>query len=753
MTGATEPQSLDTPRRFGALAFFGLLALPTLALLAALGKLDPLAGFGPFVFGALAWPFLRIAAPAEPSRLKLAYFALLLSPPATLLVWLVLRGVGAAALLPHALVALPLLAWALIPRLTKARTPHAAPRERLGGAQLVALLVGLAFALGVHHVMLGGSLARVSFHGLLHSAITEAVEAAPSALAPPENPWLAGHDLGYYWLWHALAGAVGQALALTPTQVFAWLDVWAAATLPLGLYLWVAGFGGTRSGARDLFGMLLGLAGLNLLGGYVWLASGAPYTAPEGVLDVLANLRELVFGGIDPRVAWGPSKFGNVSSYPVALALLVGGLVAGSHALASGPGPRGAVLGKLAARVERTWGTLACLALGAAFAFNPLVGAVGLAAVGAPALLRGRRFLWIGLGLAALPGVWEVVRAGAVREQASVGFAVDGGRLMASLWPVLPLFVLGALGLLSVGLGRSRGVVRGARGAAPEAGDSLEPAGDAEERWGARAFTAVAGWGAGLSFVIAVLCVLPEANEYKFVRTAALCAAPLAAVGWGRLAARSRVLGSAVLALCLVGMAGTWTGARSYLALASMEAPLSDGQRFDRGHAERGDVLPRAAGLGADLARAYAFLRDQARRSDGTQRPLLLMPLPAPGEHGARFGKMGFDGPANLAGHSAAAFSGCALLADRASYLVESDPAWPERLALVRGLYEGAPGAKEALARTLAEPALAGRRVFAIALIDAASGLAPDVAPRLPDLAWPVVWQAEEFVLLERPGN
>lgn len=629
----------------------------------------------PVIFGGLMWPLLALLAPDEPAPLKLAYFAVLLSPPAALVAWGLAEvlGFGAGGVL---LLALPLVIGALLVRGSRGR------REPLGTAQRVALGVGVLFAGWVAWTLLGSSLARLSFHGLLHSAIVEAVGAG----MPPENPWLAGADLGYYWVWHALGAALVDWLGLAPTRALAVLNVWAAATLPLGAYFWVAGLRGrgARLGARDLIGMGLVLVGVNLVGGFAWLARGAALETPTDLLGVLAGLRELIVLGVDPRVAWGPSKFANASSYPVALALLVGGLLAGSHSLeawrrrglvAAASGSDAERLGK---RVARTWGLLAALALGASFAFNPLVGAVGLGAVGVCALV-GRHGWFVGfLALAVVPGALEVLAASGERAESALGFEVSLARVRATLVPLAPLL----LGALAVPL-----VWRGRRAAE---GDQRGQGKDAL----ARSFVHVAGAAALLSGGVALVVALPEENEYKFVRTAAVALAPLAALGWWALGSRAARAG--LLAVWGAGaLLAAVPGLAAYAALADLEAPLDE-----RG----GRLLP----AGADpLAEAYGFLR----AVDG-ERPVLVWNPPAAGQAGAPIAGHVFDGPANLQGASAAAFAGSALLVDRESYLVSADPRWLARLNLVRALFAGVPEAVPALRATLAEPALAERPHF-----------------------------------------
>lgn len=654
----------------------------------------------PVLFGALAWPVLRRLAPDEPAPLKVLYFALLLSPPLALGLWMVAAVALPGGLAGHGVLLLGLpfglgLFWE--------RAPRAARREPIGRGQLIAVALSLGFAVWVAWTLQRGALARVSFHGLLHASIVESVGAS----MPPENPWLAGQELGYYWVWHALGAMVVDWLGLAPTRALAWLNVWAALVLPLGLYFWVAGFRGRGRGlgARDLVGVGLGLVGLNLLGGAAWLLRGAELTTPDDLLGVLANLRELVLGGADPRTAWGPSKFGNASSYPVALALLVGGVLAGSHALVAWRGRADAQDPELALRVARTWSVLAALALGAGFAFNPLVGAAGYAAVGLVALVGRRGFLLVALGVSALPGLVEVLGAGHQRAEMSVGFAFQGARVAAMLWPLAPLLVGAAL----VPLARKHAV--------------------------RASFCAVCAVGALLSMAIAATAVLPEANEYKFVRTAALFLAPLAALGWWALLQRGPRARAGAL-----GLLGAWAGlalaaavpgVTAYAHVAELDAPLDESD---------GRLLPAGD---SDLAAALAWLR---ARPPASARPLLIASPPANGDTGPVFQGQSFDGPANLQGFSLAALSGATLLADRTSYIVSADPAWPAQLNLVRALYAGVPEAVPALRQMLDQPGLAGRPHFLLSV----DGDLP--AATLERLAWEPVFTQGQVRLFAGPA-
>ena len=648
-----------------------------------------------------ATPLLRRVAPREPAVLKTLLFSWLFSPLLVAAIWMLMGTLAPLARreLTLAALLLLLLAGLLQGRNEDPRTASDAaplPRGGLGGAQLVALGVAIGFTLLVAGALFQGAAARASFHGLLHSSILEAT----SMGLPPENPWLAGVSLGYYWVWHALGAAVGELLGLAPTRALAALNVWAAASLPLSAYFFAAPL--WRRARLDLAAVGLGLLGLNLMGGLVWLAGDASFTPPTVWTELLANLRGLVFGDVDPRLAWGPSKFGNLSSYPAALALFAGGLVAAGHAL------RGGIPADEHERSsQRTWSGLAAAALGASTLLNPLVGAAGFLATGLVAVSR-KRFGFLALCLiCAAPGVWEVLAAGAEREGASVALSLSRASLLGPLGALAPLF-LGAL--LSALLARPR-----------EAGP--------------RAFFDLAWAGALSSLLVAACTVLPEANEYKFVRTAAWFLAPLAAgapfVLWER-GQVARIGGVALGALWLVGAgASSYLGVRSYAAWSQVPMALSE---------EAGVLLP--AGQD-DLSLAMAQLRAWSTSSE--KRPVLILNPPPGSAVGWDYEGTRFTDGFNLQGHEAAAFSGAALFCDRRSYLVDADPAWPARLGLVRALFQGEPGAARALEQAVAASTFTGRPLYLLAV-----GNAPPESTRN-ELAWEERWSSGDVKIFAAP--
>jgi hypothetical protein len=650
-----------------ALAFAIAGLLGAWGALARIGELRAL-GFAALALGGAGYPLLlRIAAP-RPSWLKLAVLAWLVSP-------LLVCGAELAlclALPREAALAAALALGALAQLLARGREVRL---ERPGGAALAALALGLAAAFATWLLVMRGNAARVSYHGLLHAGVVESTLAS----LPPENPWLAGRPLPYYWLWHALCGAAGEACGLAPTRAMAWSNVWAAAALAPALFLALAplwpralgapealgsagsadsaeSIGARGRGARLLAGVALALLGLNVLGGWVWLARGLPGgRAMHSSLDLFDSLAPLlveVDGGWIPdrRTAFGWSKLGNLSSYPAALALVAGGWLAAAHALRHG---------------ARPWPLLAGALIGAALAVNPVVGGTALVGTALAALApsigaRARRSTLAWLALGALPGLALVVQAGGDYQGTLARVALDRTALAGTLWHLLPLAAGAAF------LARAR-----------------EPASE-------RAVVALLGANALAGALLAAFAVLPEDNQYKGVRVAALALGLLAGAGiaeglCARPARRAGRAGAlAIAALVAVGaLAANVRGFASYAAFARLELPLADdgGALAPRGPHED----PRAA----ELEGAYAWLREHL--AGDARRPLLVANVfPEAVAYGQGVERARFIEPDNRQGHEVVAFARLPLWVDRKFYLVENDPAWERRLTGVAELFRDA---------------------------------------------------------------
>lgn len=666
-------------------------------------------------------------------------------------------------------VILALATLAVLPLLLAKRVVGAPPEGAAPGAgraAFVALVMACCCALVVGLALFAGPAIRASFHGLLHSSITEEVARS----VPPENPWLAGRPLPYYWAWHGLGALVGGALGLAPTLALALLNVWAAFLVPLALYFLAAPL--LREPKRDLAAVLVGLFGLNVLGGWLLLSTRPEFVPPDGPLALLGQLRALVptsvteLGAIDAwdaRLAWGPSKFGNLSSYPVSLALLLCGWLASGHALRGRWGSRTDASG-------RTWAILAALSLGASLAMNPLVGAAGFAATGLVALLRGRVLLLGAMAIAAIPGVLEVLSASSHRTGSSFELHLDGGAIWSALLPVLPLIVC-ALPLFWRRPWTSTGAAEETRAESgtsnPQRDQALDPTAE-----GPRSFLLLLTVAAALSLVVASLVVFPEDNQYKFVRIAAFPLAILAAGGLGVLfAARdltARGFAFAAALFLVVGAATSgWWGGRAYAAWSQVEVPLVEAD---------GVLLP---GGDEPLALALAELRRLAADFDSGARPVLLVdPVDAPSRTAAFEDALGirwiptwtysghrFRGAHNLQGHEAAAFSGMSIFADTGSYLVDADPDWPERMAALDAFFaplESGAGGDWGPGRLRQQLELLGRPAFLMhegSLLRLPSSESPDWSEDFPEyerfdigatldsLGFEVLWQRGDVTI------
>lgn len=643
----------------------GLALIGALALGAHSGLLPaPWArAAAPLLFGgALIGPLARLT-PGPASPIKLLLFASLLTPVAWTGLDVLLRiamgnaeGAGRAA---TGVLLVAAIAGQLACRGRRLRV------ERLGLGAWGAIVLAALVAGWTAAVLLEGSAARVSFHGLLHSGLALACERA----VPPTNPWLAGEPLGYYWAWHALGGVVTRVLGGAPTVAFAWIGVWAAACSVLALQQVAAVL--FRGARRELAGTAFALFGLSALGGWYALLRGQlGAAAPADNAELLASLRALlvpVVGGElawDPRVAFGLSKFGNLSSYPSALALGLGGMAAAAHALRHG---------------HRTWILLCAATIGASFALNPLVGGpiAGITACSAfvvGATPRVRFGLPATLVVAALPGLWLVREAQQAYAGAPIGLSFSAARSIAVLGPWALLLPPAVWGLLCLRR-------------------ELEPG---DPRWRVAWMLALAVVADG----VAAACVeLPWANEYKFVRLGALPAGLLAGAGlFGADGSGRRLVGVLCALPLTVGAAlDTWVGARAYLGLSGVQLPLVESP--GRLAPEPGAFEP-----ARDARAAYDWLATDSRVR-GSGAVLALDPRrtggvafgAGPDGHGFRF-----TTAQNLQAHEAVAFADLDLFCDRPSQVLsEQDPVAQLRRDALEELFAGKEPWSEATRRTL----------------------------------------------------
>ncbi|MHC4377877.1 MAG: hypothetical protein ACYS26_14860 [Planctomycetota bacterium] len=646
-----------------ALAAFGVLPAALLPWLSA-----------PLLAGGAAWPWILRRTPVQPSPWKLLVLAGLLSPLLLATVDGLLRwslGLDGFASLGAT--------YALFAGSQALALGRGCGPWRTTPAIALCAAGGLALALGLGSVVFAGSAVRVSHHGLLHASILLGTERA----LPPGNPWMGGEPLAYYWMWHAYAGHVGRALSLAPTQALALTNVWALLWMPLSLALALAPI--ARCGKREVFGAFLGLFALNAWGGWRWLlASGAEFARPEEPGALLGALRgqlvpvhegALVF---DPRLAFGLSKFFNLSSYPAALGLLVGAWFAWAHALRHARAP---------------WVGLAALLFGACALINPLVGLPAIAlALTSGLLFPGRAGTRVDLGLplllSAVPGVaWYL---SASRHLTGAGMSFDWAALApgSGAW----LGVLVPIGLLLPGA--LIGIAARLREERPN-----------------RSLTLFLGSQA-LAFAGAALVLqLPYENQYKFVRLAAVPLGLLSGLGlvdaWNRGGPLRGVAGAYGLFLCAGIALSQAFGVQAYRHLARFELPL-----VETAGALAPKPEPRSAAQ-VELAELYARLRDN--RELHAEGPLLMVDVLDP-EGGPWWGSSvdsgrpwKFTQAGNLQGHEAAAFSGLDLFVDRPSQALLADQARRDlRAGILQGLTAEVriPGLLEDQLRALERPVL-----------------------------------------------
>ncbi len=617
-----------------ACALLGAFAAPQAADSAVLQTLALVSGGALFLFGA-ALPVLVRWSPVEPSLLKLVTLSALFSPVLASGVYVLLR----LALPSSAAVPATYAVCGALQLLGLGRRVARPPLGRAGGAVLALAVACAAITL---LLLFRGSAARVSHHGLLHSALVLAVDRN----LPPDNPFLAGTPLAYYWFWHAQGALLARALALAPTRALALTNVWAAFVTPLALYFLAASF--AREGRRELTGVVLAVFGLGALGGCLWIVEGFPWRSPATSTELLRVLSAGV-GEWDARLAFGFSKFGNPSSHPTALALACGALACAAHALRHG---------------ARPWVGATSLSCGAALLANPILGGIACSVVATSALLLApglRARILVPLALWALPGALLALEAGRGYGGEAVRLALFDGRAGERAWgAVAPVLLL--LVPLPFALRR--------------------PNGDCVGHARVLGLLLVAAF---VPLVLAAVIVLPYDNQYKLVRFAAVPLGILAAKGifdaWdgGRAA---RVFGAlSFLAIGVGVLANNALGFASYAAFSSVETPLVERPLFLGPRAPSGPLDADAR----DLASAYAWL---AREASGVRpAPVLIVDVAA--ERATAFGAHVFTDPrANLQGHEAAPFTGIDLWCDRPSQALDPRARdWLRRVEAVARLY------------------------------------------------------------------
>lgn len=329
---------------------------------------------------------------------------------------------------------------------------------------------GAALALVVLLVLVfGGDAVRASYHGYLHTTVGEAVLREGFT---PENPYHAGSPLRYYTLYPALGVLLGR-IGIGALWGFALLNVFAAFLLAPALDALGRAAGMSFVARRAAF--VTAVLGFNGLG---WIGFLFTPQVALGAPPVYALMPSCFAGhafGWDARLQAFLPKFLNVSSFALALPFALwtlAGALRGARALASG------------------------LALGVSLALNPLAGGLAAACslvwlaprVREPALLRR----WIVGGIAGalialpflLPALWRAPIGPSLTGKPDLG----GSPLANLLGPIALLLPLAIFGMHSLEM-RVR-------------------------------------WRLGLAFAVCAVLVLlgemPQGNEYKMERLAAL---------------------------------------------------------------------------------------------------------------------------------------------------------------------------------------------------------------------------------------
>lgn len=223
----------------------------------------------------------------------------------------------------------------------------------------------------------------VSAHGMLHIAIAR--QFIDGLNIPPDNPFMAGAQLPYYWVYHFFGAMIARALGVHPLVAFEIM------VLTSALAIWMAAGAIARrltgNPAQGVWIALIALCGAQALGGWYFLAklaigSGA---VPPDTGGYLWGIVHPVVGQArisDPTGLYGPLYFFfiNVTARSMALASLL--VVAATILAWQQDGNRRNLIGLAVA-------TAVCTA------FSPLIGiAAGLSLAGGLTLtwIIGRRF-------------------------------------------------------------------------------------------------------------------------------------------------------------------------------------------------------------------------------------------------------------------------------------------------------------------------------------------------------------------------
>lgn len=278
--------------------------------------------------------------------------------------------------------------------------------------------------------------ARVSYHGVLHAGfVAQLVE----GMVPPDNPALAGVPAGFYWLYHWLLAAWGEAARVSPLEASVALNLLALALYTSASVLLLRRF--LRPRAAAWAGLACGFA-VNLLAPLVFATRWALEGAPPAYFWPFEFLRTAWLGG-DPRLVTLFAKFLNVNGFPLGLALFALLLAELAPRCSGRPQPWLVVLLLVGLGLFHPTAALG--------AYGALAGAVAVDGLGGARALAWRRVLPVALAFVtalALTAPYLYSIASAAPEVvhglrgSELGYALLG--LMGSATPLLLVVLWGA---------------------------------------------------------------------------------------------------------------------------------------------------------------------------------------------------------------------------------------------------------------------------------------------------------------------
>lgn len=526
-------------------------------------------------------------------------------------------------------------------RASVAADPDDEFRARTG---LAAWLIAMGLTAACIWPAIASNRVRASVHGMLHASILySAIEHG----VPPENPFFADRPLRYYWMFHVGSAATGALCGVDPTVAFSIGN--GSALLAFLLLLARLGADAFRSKRAAALAVLFGFLGLNPIGGY-WFLEHKDGHEPAAALTDLARGRDpilyiqaLSVDGED-RITATFTKFMNVSSFPQALALLVGTWIL---IVALSRRPRASTFVLLAA----------CVAGG--LALSPITGAsAGLAsgiAAGIVLLrrvrdraLRVRPLLIAGALMAGLAVALPLVLLSAGNSENAIGLHPSMPKVTRTLLNLAPLVVLALPTLLLL-----------RRGAARTDGD--------------RDAIAHLIQNAVLLMVLGVVLRFAVNSEYKLVRMAAPLLGVLAAGGITLALGRLSTLGFALAGALLIAPfvptnAIAWNAYRWHA-------------RADLPFTSVGDRIVLDAGA-HPIANAYEWIRTKTPHD----AIVLARPLNVDPAHPDR-GRVHFAGM--LHGDEVPVLTHRPVYSDNVYYMTDYEPDLQLRHQLIGNLYSG----------------------------------------------------------------